>query len=82
MDLDAFQTQLLNHIAENYDIDIEDIDNEMPLFSSNIVDSFGMLDIVAFVEQEAKVKFGVLDMHLDNLDSVDRILAFVRRARG
>lgn len=68
---------LLTYLAENFDVDMEDIEDDTPLFSSNLMDSFGMIDLVTYIETEANVKFGALDMHLDNLDSVNQILAFV-----
>ena len=68
---------LLTYLADNFDVDMEDIEDDTPLFSSNLLDSFGMIDLVSFIESEAAVKFGALDMHLDNLDSVNQILAFI-----
>lgn len=69
---------LMEYLADNFDVDVDDIEDDTPLFSSNLLDSFGMIDLVTFIEEEAGVKFGALDMHLDNLDSVSQILAFVR----
>ena len=73
---------LLTYLADNFDVDMEDIEDDTPLFSSNLLDSFGMIDLVSFIESEAAVKFGALDMHLDNLDSVNQILAFIESKRS
>ncbi len=78
---DSIKTALLTFLADNFDVDIEDIEDDTPLFSSSLMDSFGMIDLVTFIEEEAKVKFGALDMHLDNLDTVNQILAFVDSKR-
>ena len=82
MDLDNFKQAVINYIADSFDVDVEDIEDDLPLFSSNMLDSFSMVDLVAFIEKEAGVKFEMLDMHLDNLDSIDQILAFVMRKKG
>jgi len=74
----VIRTALLEYLADNFDVDMEDIEDDTPLFSSNLLDSFGMIDLVSFIETEAGVKFGALDLHMDNLDSVNQILAFVR----
>ena len=75
--LGVVRNALLEYLADNFDVDMDDIEDDTPLFSSNLLDSFGMIDLVTFIEEEAVVKFGALDMHLDNLDSVSQILAFV-----
>lgn len=80
--MDAFKEALLSYLADNFDVDAEDIEDDTPLFSSSLLDSFGMVDLVAFIETEAKVKFETLDMHLDNLDSVQQILIFVSRKQS
>ena len=80
--MDIIRTALLTYLADNFDVDREDIEDDTPLFSSSLLDSFGMIDLVTFIEAEAAVKFGALDMHLDNLDSVSQILAFVAAKRA
>jgi acyl carrier protein len=80
--MDIIRNALLSYLADNFDVDMEDIEDDTPLFSSSLLDSFGMIDLVGFIEIEAAVKFGALDMHLDNLDSVRQILAFVETKRA
>ena len=42
-----------------------------------------MVDLVAWIEGEAGITFGPLDINLDNLDSIERILGFAaKRAQG
>jgi acyl carrier protein len=52
------------------------------LFEQGYLDSLNMIDLVAWIEQAALVKFGVLDISLENLDSIDRIMKFVAKKRG
>jgi acyl carrier protein len=72
-----FHSIILNYIEEFHDVDIDDIESTTPLFSSNIMDSFAMVELVAFIEEKADIKFQALDLHLNNLDSIEKILAFV-----
>lgn len=77
MDPSTFRQALLAYITDNFDV--EDIDDDTPLFSSNLLDSFSMVELVVFVEHEVSIKIGALDIHLDNLDSVEKIIFFVQR---
>jgi acyl carrier protein len=52
------------------------------LLSRGIVDSTGMLEIILFIEEQCGVKVADEDMVPENLDSVNRIVAFVESRRG
>jgi len=64
-------------LLENAGVDEDEVTADTLLFSTSLVDSFDMVDLVAWIEAEAGVQFGPLDINLDNLDSVERIVAFV-----
>jgi acyl carrier protein len=57
------------------------IDDNVPLLGDGIVDSLGMLDVVAFLEQTFEIK--VLDEELTpaNFASVKNLAAFVETKR-
>lgn len=55
-----------------------DVHEDTPLFSSGLVDSFVMVELVVFVEQRAGIAFGPLDINLANMDTIASIVAFVR----
>jgi len=76
------RTSLVEYLSVNYGIPREELQDDLPLFSSQLLDSFNLVDLVAFIETETKLKFGVLDLTLDNLDTVSRILAYVQRRIG
>lgn len=62
---------------------IEDLDSTTALFSDGTVDSVGMIDLIAFLEEESGIEIQHDDVTLENLDNVSRILAFVAsRAAG
>ena len=70
---------LLKYLEDNLGVDTAEVNEDTPLFSSGIIDSASMVDLIVFVESEASVKFGPDDITLDYLDSVSRILEFVAR---
>lgn len=75
------EARLLAWLEENSGVDLDEVGADTLLFSTSVVDSFDMIDLVAWVEEQAGIKFGPLDINLDNLDSVSRILAFVQKKR-
>jgi acyl carrier protein len=68
---------LLNFVEDRLGVDALAVDEDTPLFSSGMIDSASMVDLIVFVESEGGVRFGPDDVTLDNLDSIGRILNFV-----
>ena len=48
-----------------------------PLLESGILDSQGVLEVVAFVEQEFSISVADEDLSEENFQTIDRIAAFV-----
>jgi acyl carrier protein len=51
-----------------------------PLFSSGIVDSFGVLELIAFLEDTFHISIDTASHELIEFDSVNRIVGLVERA--
>jgi acyl carrier protein len=68
---------LLNYFETRMGVNSADIQDETPLFSSNILDSFSMVDLIMFIEQESGTRVEPWEVTLDNLDSMKQILGFV-----
>lgn len=49
------------------------------LLGSGIIDSTGVLELIAFLEQEYKVKFEDQELVAENFDSINNIKAFISR---
>lgn len=73
---------LTSWLVENAGVDASELGPTTPLFSSARVDSFDMVDLVAWIEAEGGVQFGPMDIDLANLDTIARILAFVERQKA
>lgn len=60
----------------------DDLTDDGSLVASGIVDSTGILEVLAFIE--AELGFAVADGEAvpANLDSIDNIVAFIERKRG
>jgi len=68
---------LIDYITRHFNVNRADLDNGQLLFSNGLLDSFNMLDVIAFIEERAGITIGSMEINLDNLDSVDRIIDFV-----
>lgn len=56
--------------------------DDLSLLDQRIVDSTGVLEIIGFIEREFAVQVAATEMLRDNLDSIDKITAFVARKKG
>jgi acyl carrier protein len=72
---------LLNFMEATLAVETASLDEHTELFSSGIIDSAAMVELIEFVESEGNVTFGPDDLTLDHLDSIDRILSFVAGRR-
>ena len=51
---------------------------DAPIFSTGLLDSFALVDVMAFLESEGGFRIAPSDVHLDHLDTIARMLAFAR----
>jgi acyl carrier protein len=68
---------LRRYLHEKQGLEPEDFDDDTLLFSSGLIDSFSMVDLIIFIENTASLQVHPVDVTLDNFDSIVRILAFV-----
>ena len=73
---------LKTYLGHRMGLDTATLEEGTPLFSSNLLDSFSMVDLIMFIEKEGGVRLDPTDVSLDNLDSIGRILKFVDARRA
>lgn len=80
---DSLNDQVRRFILENYLFtdDASQLGLDDSLLGRGIVDSTGMLEIILFIEEQLGVKVADSEMIPENLDSVNRIAAFVTSKR-
>lgn len=79
----GLEERIRHFIVENFYVAEETpFDDDTSLIGSGIVDSTGVLEVVAFLEQEVGIKVPDRDIVPANLDSVARIAAYAARARA
>lgn len=67
---------VLTFLQEQTDLDINEIEDDTLLFSSRMVDSFAMVELIQVIETKGNFRMRPAEVHLDNLDSIARILGF------
>lgn len=60
---------------------VADFDDNESFLESGIIDSLGVIDLMAFVEKEYAFKVDPKDVAPENFDSVDRLANFVCKHR-
>lgn len=73
---------IIEYIVDELLDDDEDIQGDTSLFEGRILDSIKLLELISELESSNGIKIGTSEVNLDNLDSVDKIVAFLGRKRG
>lgn len=69
--------ELTGYLNDSLGLDCDEIDDAAPLFSSGLIDSFALVSLIVFIENKCGIKVQPMEVNLDNMDSVERILRFV-----
>jgi len=72
------------YIIENFLFGDDSIleNNSMSLLDGGIIDSVGVMELVAFLEQDFELVVADEDLIPENLDSVDNLTAFIGQRRA
>ncbi len=83
MPSDDVRHKIRTYIRDNILLGLpQNLDDGTSLLEAGILDSTGAMEMVAFLEEEFAIVMDDEDIVADNLDSIDRICAFVARKRA
>ena len=68
--------KILNHLKDKVGLDISSIKPDTALFTSNLLDSFSLVELILFVEEEMNTKIDPEDVRIENFDTVEQIMQF------
>ena len=71
---------LHDFLVEELNIDATDITPDTLLFSSGLVDSFALVTLMTYIENETGHMIAPGDVKLENFDSLSRILEYLNRS--
>jgi D-alanine--poly(phosphoribitol) ligase subunit 2 len=69
-------------LVTQFRVDRDGLDDNTGLFSSGLIDSLSVMDLVCFVEHEIGRAVPPTAITLENFDSIARIVAFARTLTG
>lgn len=75
------QEDLVAYMEQELGVDIADVRPDTALFSTGVIDSFALVSLITFIEEKCRFRVNPMDVSLDNMDSIDRILGYVRRVQ-
>jgi acyl carrier protein len=64
-------------ISNFYIPNANDLRNDMSVFDTGIIDSTGVMELIAFIENEFSIQVEDHEVIQDNFDCVDKIVSFV-----
>lgn len=70
---------LRSYLENNFGIDLQEIDDTTKLFSEGLLDSFSVVDMLQFIEENGNFIVEPEEVTYDNLDSIESILKFSER---
>jgi acyl carrier protein len=73
---------LYKYFQEELYVDTSTIDDSKLLFSTGEIDSFALVDLIAFIETHCEITIDVMDVTLENLDSIELILQYTDGLTG
>ena len=78
------KTTIRKYLADNVLLSggIDDIKDDSSFLERNLLDSTGVLELVAFIEDHFQVKVGDDEIVPDNLDSVSLVAGYIARKLG
>jgi len=75
--------QIRTFVTSNfYVVDPAALKDEESLLDSGVIDSTGVLEVIAFIEDTFGLTVEDMEMLPENLDSIERITNFVIRKKG
>ena len=74
--------KLVAFLEQELAVDTTNIEDTTPLFSAGIVDSFAIISLMTYLETESGISIDPVDVTLENMDSIQRIMNFVSRVNA
>lgn len=58
------------------------VENDEPLYTSNLIDSMGTVDLAMMLEEEFNIKIDTRDIIESNFDSINKLTAYIKSRIG
>ncbi len=65
-------------LDQELDVDVATLTRDTTLFSSGIVDSFSLVALMSFIEDNGGIRVSPSEVNLENFDTIERIMAYLQ----
>jgi acyl carrier protein len=72
---------LRGFLKKDLRLNVDEIEDSTLIFSAGIADSFMLMSVLSFLEKQQGTHVDFADVTLENLDSIERILAFAEKLK-
>ena len=73
---------LYQYFQDELFVDTSEINDSKLLFSTGHIDSFALVELISFIEVHCDITIDVMDVTLENLDSIELILQYTDGLTG
>lgn len=70
------RSDLIGFLCERFGLDVGELEEDFPLFSSALLDSIHMVELIEYLERETGIVFEADELSLENFDTVSSILSY------
>jgi acyl carrier protein len=74
---DTIRSALIAFVTRSFNVSADEIQMDRSLIDQGIIDSFGLVEITGFIEQEFRVKILEADMTREAFGSMNKMTRFV-----
>lgn len=78
--MSGVRSELLEFVCRSYLVDEHEVNLDESLLDQGIIDSFGLVELAAFIERRFKFKIADVDMNRENFGSVNKMAHFVENS--
>jgi len=76
--MSAAQEKIRSFLTRNLGLNLAGINDDSPLFTSGIVDSFALFELLSFLESEFNCKIDIADLNINDLDTISGISSLAK----
>lgn len=73
--------KIKDYLQKSFGVDTNTITPDTALFTSNLLDSYTLVDLILFVEAEMGTKIDPDNVRIENFDSISQIMQFAESSR-
>ena len=73
------RTKIKKFIEESLEVDMSSVTDSEELFTSGLIDSFALIELLGFLESELNFTVDFAEMMVDDFDTIDALVKLVEQ---